>query len=257
VASSVSHPAIQKHCEAGGKAIAVGASTDTPMIVLLTAAGKITPLMAVNDIPASMGGAAQYNVMNAMFAIAITLGLGIEQADIIASLSAFKMSVENTPGRLNEVAGLPFRVIVDVAHNAHGFRALVGLINQLPVQGKKIVNFGASGRLSDEHIQEYARIAAGNFDLYVLKNHQMNIHQILKHRPIEEGPEMIKKELIHLGVSKEKIIVKLDVMDSLETSLKNVHKGDLLIVLVKVDDDDKFKVIKKLEAVARELSMDG
>jgi cyanophycin synthetase len=253
VASSVSHPAIQKHCEAGGKAIAVGASTDTPMIVLLTAAGKITPLMAVNDIPASMGGAAHYNVMNAMFATAIATGLGIEKMFIVAALKTFRMSVETTPGRLNEVTGFPFRVIVDAAHNAHGLKALVGLIDQLPVQGKKIINFGASGNILDENIEAIARQAAGNFDLYIVKNFSTEIHHIIRNRTYEEVPEMLKKELVHQGVPKDKIMVELDVMDSLDRSLEHAKKGDILLVLTKASTDQKFQLIKKLETAAKGL----
>lgn len=257
VASDASHPAINEHCQAGGKAIAVDASTTTPMVVLLTAAGKTTPLMAVNDIPSSLGGAAQYNVMNAMFAIAITLGLGIEQTDIIAGLSAFRLNFDSAPGRLNEVTGFPFRVIVDTAHNAHGFRALIEFINRLPVPGKKIINFGASGRLRDEDIFEFAKLAVGNFDLYVLKNYHMERRLVLEHRNYEEVPEMLKNELMRLGVPREKIIVELDVLDSLNKSLENAQKGDFLLVLLRVEGEDKLKVIKALEAAAKEIAINS
>ncbi|MCP4046364.1 MAG: hypothetical protein GY732_10285 [Gammaproteobacteria bacterium] len=250
VASSSKFPAIKKHCEAGGKAIVADASTGTPMIVLLTADDEITPIMAVKDIPATFGGAAHYNLMNAMSAIAISMSLGIEQAIVVSALKAFCMSVENTPGRLNEVTGFPFRVIVDAAHNAHGFRALIEFINRLPVPGKKIINFCASGRLRDEDIFEFAKLAAGNFNLYVLKNYHMERRLVLKHRNYEEVPEMLKSELMRLGVPREKIIVELDVLNSLNKSLENAQKGDFLLVLTRVGKDQKFQLIKKLETAA-------
>ncbi len=247
VASGVGHPAIKKHCEAGGKAIAVDASTGTPIIVLLTADDEITPIMAVIDIPATFGGAAHYNLMNAMSAIAISMGLGIEQAIVVSALKAFCMSVENTPGRLNEVTGFPFRVIADVANSAHALKALLGYIDRLPVRGKKIINFGANPQMADEGIKAFVNQAAGNFDLYILKNYFVDMNLVLKFRPYEEAPEMMKKELIRQGVPKDKIIVETDVMDSLASSLQNAQKGDLLVVLVRVAGDDKFKVIEMLE----------
>ena len=252
VASSASHPAIKKHCQAGGKAIAVDTSTDISNVVLLTPDDKITRIIAVKDLPASMGveGAAHYNVMNAMFAIAITSGLGIEQALIVSTLKAFGSSVENTPGRLNEVTGLPFRVIVDVAHNWPGLRALVEFTNRLPVEGKKIINFSADGEKSDEHIKAFAKQTAGNFDLYVVKNRNMDMELTLKHRTYEEVPEMVKGELIRQGVPEENIIVELDVMDSLDRSMQIADKGDLLVVLTRVSTDEKFQLVKKLESAA-------
>ncbi|MCP4048678.1 MAG: hypothetical protein GY732_22095 [Gammaproteobacteria bacterium] len=253
VAFSVDEPVIREHCEAGGKAIAVDASADMPNVVLRTSDGRITPIMAVKDIPASMGGAAQYNLMNAMCAIAMTMGLGIEQTFIVSALKAFSLSVERTPGRLNEVTGFPFRVIADVAHNAHGLKALVGYIDRLPVQGKKIINFGASGGMSDESIKAIARQAAGNFDLYVLKNLFMDMHLILRFRRYEEVPEILMKELIRQGVPKERIIVETDVMDSLDKSLENAQTGDLLLVLLRTAQADTYEVLKKLEVAAKEL----
>jgi len=193
--------------------------------------------------------------MNAMCAIAMTMGLGIEQTFIVSALKAFSLSVERTPGRLNEVTGFPFRVITDVAHNAHGLKALVGYIDRLPVQGKKIINFGASGGMSDESIKAIARQAAGNFDLYVLKNLFMDMHLILRFRQYEEVPEILMKELIRQGVPKEKIIVEMDVMDSLDKSLENAQTGDLLLVLLQTAQAGNYEVLKKLEVAAKELEV--
>ena len=247
VASSTDHPAIKQHIEAGGKAIAVQTGTKSSMVVLLTSANKLTPIMAVNDIPAAIGGAAQYNLMNAMFAIAISLGLGIEKNLIVSTLKAFRMSAENTPGRLNEVTGLPFSAFVDAAHNLPGLEAMVEFSNRFQVPGKKIINFSAPGEWPDDKIKAYAKIAAGNFEWYVVKNRSMDPIETLEYRPsFEEVPELIKKELIHQGVPEDRIIVELDVMDSLDRSIQVAEKGDLLLVLTRISTDEKFQLIKKL-----------
>jgi len=258
VASSIDHPAIKRHREAGGKAMAVDAGTGTPMVVSLTSGNKITPIMAVNDIPAAMGGAAQYNLMNAMCAIAISMGLGIEKTIIVATLKEFTMSVENTPGRLNEVTGLPFRAFVDVAHNLPGLEAIVGFSNRLSTRGKKIINFSAPGYWSDEKIADFAKIAAGNFNLYVVKNRSMDRDETLEYRTyFEEVPDLIKKELVRQGVSEGKIMVELDVMDSLDACLRVVQEGDLLLVLTRISTDEKFQLIRKLETAAKALPHDS
>jgi cyanophycin synthetase len=251
VASSTTHPAVQSHCKAGGKAIAVDDSKAEPVVVMLAPGGGVTPILAVRDIPAAYGGAAQYNVMNAMFATAIGMGLGIDRGTIVSSLKTFRMNVENTPGRLNEVSGFPFRVIVDAAHNAHGLRALVRYIDQLPVEGRKIINYGTSGEMKNEAIEALNQQAAGHFDLYVVRNYFIDFDLILKFRPYEEIPELLRNDLMRWGVPEEKIIVEPDLINSLDKTLKVAQKGDLLLVLVRVGAVEKFEVIKKLEKAAK------
>ena len=250
VAYSTDHPAIKKHCTAGGKAIAVDAR-DGAMIVLIESGDKTTPIVPVIDIPATFGGAARHNLLNTMFAIAMGLGLGIEQRIIVSALTTLRMDVDSIPGRLNEITGLPYRVFADVVHNAHGMRALVEFVDRLPVKGKKIINMAAWPQRPDEGIRELAKEAAGGFDLFIVTNCYIDNQLNLKNRTYEEVPEILKNELLRQGVREENIIVELDVMDALDETLKNAQEGDLLMVNVRVLENDKFEVINKLEAAAK------
>jgi hypothetical protein len=135
--------------------------------------------------------------------------------------------------------------------------ALLGFIERLPVQGKRIINFGSHGIASNESIKAFAKQAAGKFDLYVVKNFSTDKNLILRDRAYGEVPEIIKKALISQGVLKDKIIVEQNLIDSLDKSLKNARKGDLLVVTVRASSDDKFQVLKRLEVAARELLVES
>ncbi len=76
-----------------------------------------TPLLTVDEMPSAWNGAALFNIENAMLAAATSLGMGAGVAAVKEGLRSFEMSMENTPGRLNVYDELPFRVIIDYAHN--------------------------------------------------------------------------------------------------------------------------------------------
>ncbi len=247
VANSVEHAAIEAHCQAGGRAVVIDTAVGVSKIAVANTGQPLNTLIAIEDIPATLRGAAYHNVYNAMFAVGICLGLGISQEHIIAGLKGFEMGIDSTPGRLNEIQGFPFKVLVDAAHNVHGYHALVQFIHQLPVDGKKIIVFGARGSLTDSTIREIAAVAAGNFDRYILKNYQQHD---LRGRSYAEVPEMLKQELITQGVSAQHIKMEPDILASVDCGLEQAKEGDLLIILVRAAGNEKLQVIKKLKETA-------
>jgi len=247
IAHSADHPAIKAHLHAGGRAVVIDTIRDVSSIVLVEPDMKIEPLIMVDKIPATVGGAAQHNVYNAQFAVAISLGLGIPKETIISGLMGFKMGVDTTPGRLNEIPGFPFKVLVDAAHNPHGFRSLVQYLNQQSVVGKKIIVFGANGSLPEHSIREISAIAAGNFGLYILRNY---IDYDLRGRSRTEVPEMLRHELMCHGVSEHSIIVEPGAADSMDRALEYAEIDDLLVVQVRAGGDDKWRTINRLSESA-------
>ena len=246
VARSAGHPAIQAHVQSGGRAVVLAAGEAGQVIALADPQG-VVPLMAVNQIPATFDGKALFNVDNALCAVAICHVLGVAREQIIAGLSAFRMGVDTTPGRMNELTGLPFRVIVDAAHNPHGFRLLAQYADQLTTDGKKVVVFGAKGTLSNTAIQEMAELAAGHFRIYVVTNYAA---QVAGGRSQHEIPELLKERLIRQGVPELDIIVESSKLDAVERGLELTEAGDLLVIQVKAGGDDKWDTINKVKAAA-------
>ena len=248
IAYRADHPAVRAHCQAGGRAVVVDTAEQISAIALAKSGQPLENMMTVDDIPATIKGAARHNVYNALFAAATCLGLGIQKKHIIAGLKGFEMGVDSTPGRLNEIPGFPFKVLVDAAHNVHGFNALVQFTNQMSVNGKKIIIFGARGEFPDSIIREFAAVAAGSYDFYILTNYYMGQEQ--KERTYTEVPEMLKQELLTHGVSTQHITIEPDILAAVDIGLGHAHDGDLLTVLVRVFGNDKWKVINKLKELA-------
>jgi len=247
IANSVDHPSIKAHCHARGRAVVIDLAEEGSVIALAKSGQPLEKIIAVEDIPATIRGSAQHNVYNAMFAVGICLGLGIRHEHILAGLRGFEMGVDTTPGRLNAIKGFPFKVLVDAAHNAHGIKALLQFTNQLQIDGKRIIIFGARGSLPDCSIREIAAVTAGNFDRYILKNYQQHD---LRGRSYTEVPEMLKEELVLHGVSAQHITVEPDILTSVDCGLEYAKERDLLVILVRAAGNEKWGVINKLKEAA-------
>ena len=128
------------------------------------------PILEVNEIPATFDGTARFNVSNAMHSIAAVYLDRITIEDIRVAMSQFTTAFDSTPGRLNVYDALPFRVILDHAHNADGFRKLSEFIDFQPVSGRKILVFGIASTFQDEAIVAAMSELAGHFDHYVCVN---------------------------------------------------------------------------------------
>ena len=224
VAQSADHPAITGHCEAGGTAIVIDPPGADGKLCICDSAG-ITPLLALAEIPATCKGAAFYNAENAMFATAAAIGLGLPAEAIIACLSRFTMSKEDTPGRLNVYDGLPFQVIFDYAHNAHGIKAFCAFTNQLAVKGRRILLMAAAGDRSVAEIEASAAAVAGNFDYYIFRDPYE-----LRGRKSGDIPGLLKAGLMKNGVPDEQIELFVDKEKAVKRALEIADSGDLLVV---------------------------
>ena len=74
-------------------------------------------------IPATIEGKALHNVQNAMAAAMVAYAQGIQIKNIRQGLRTFDTSYFQVPGRLNVFNELPFKVILDYAHNPAWFSA--------------------------------------------------------------------------------------------------------------------------------------
>jgi len=133
--------------------------------------GRRVPVMAVDEIPATHAGAAGYMVSNAMHAAVASYlhGIGIE--DIRRALGGFRADYATTPGRLNIFDDLPFRVILDFAHNPDGMRSICEFVDRQKPTGRKLVAFAGSVSRTDETIRRMGQSIAGHFDFYFCKEY--------------------------------------------------------------------------------------
>jgi UDP-N-acetylmuramyl tripeptide synthase len=185
------------------------------------------PLMRVNQIPATFDGTARFNVSNAMHAFAASYLLGTGIKSIRAALSNFSAGHELTPGRMNVFDGLPFRVIMDFAHNPDGLQKICEFADRQNVSGRKLIAFSGLSKRSDEQNRKSARAVAGHFDYYFCKD-------IEPSKPPKRrftGPFM-QQVLTEEGVPGHTTTVLTYGRDAIFRILDNCEPGDLLILLV-------------------------
>ena len=133
-------------------------------------------------IPVVLGIAGDFNVENALVAIAAARELGIGLPAVKAGLAKFRV-----PGRMEVVESGDGRVIavVDYAHNQLSFRSLFSSVARAFPQSPVIAVFGAAGGKAQERREQLPREAAPYSDLLIFTNED----------PAREDPRKICDEL--------------------------------------------------------------
>jgi len=160
---------LRRHIEEGGLAV-VREGDGAGGEIVLHQEGRRRLLMHAAEIPAGIGGLAEFNVQNAMAAALMAIGHGVSMQTVRLALSTFGTAFEQNPGRLNIFDGHGFRVIVDYAHNPASLVALRDLLTKLrPMYGRQIGMVTVPGDRRDEDIREMGEVAATTFDELVFR----------------------------------------------------------------------------------------
>jgi UDP-N-acetylmuramyl tripeptide synthase len=194
--------------------------------IMLREGDNLTPVIAVNAIPATFKGAARHNISNAMHAIAGARALGLSLASIRQALGGFEMGYDSLPGRLNLHFNGRFHTIMDYAHNADGLKQLVRFTNQYPCKGRRILRFGVSPKASRAACRGAAATVAGHFDYYICSAKP-------GHDPgdgIDTAAEL-RLGLLERGVDEAAIEIFTDVERSVEHPASLCREGDLLVLV--------------------------
>lgn len=201
-------------------------SIDNEDWIVLRTDNAITPIIAVNAIPATFNGAARHNVSNAMHAIAAAHALGFNLENIQKVMSQFEMGFDSLPGRLNVHYNGRFHIIMDYAHNADGLKQLVKFTDAYPCDGRKILRFGVSPNASEAACLAAATTAAGHFDHYICS---------AKAGEVAPGKvdtaKVLKYGLIAAGIEEKNIEIFTDSDRATEYPLSLCQAGDLLILV--------------------------
>jgi cyanophycin synthetase len=146
--------------------------------------------------------------------------------DIRQGLRIFNTSFYQAPGRLNIYDELPFKVILDYAHNPAAIKTITDLAARLETRGQRRITIAVPGDRRDEDIIEAAKIVAQVFDTFICKADDNR-----RGRGHDEVPQLLKKTLLEQGVDEQAIQVIADEQEAVEQSLAQCAEGDLLIIL--------------------------
>src|SRR5439155_10178154 len=88
-------------------------------------------LLHARDVAISFGGAARFNLANALGALALSSALHLPLEAALEGLRTFRPTAADNPGRCNLVEVNGVSVLIDFGHNPHGVRALAPLVAEL------------------------------------------------------------------------------------------------------------------------------
>lgn len=234
------NPLLLRHLASGGH----GAYAEWGMLILARGAERF-PMLRVEEIPATMGGAAAHNVSNALGAAALADAMGFDPVTITRGLRGFGATNAQNEGRLEsyEVGGA--RVLVDFAHNPHAMRALVAVAAALPAARRCIV-LGQAGDRDDAAIRELVQTAA------LLRPDRVFVKEmlgLLRGRQAGEIPALIAGALREAGVADDAVDGPAQSeLDAIRRAFAWARPGDLLVLPVHKQRGDVMALLRTLQS---------
>ena len=119
-------------------------------------------------VPLTLGGKAKFMIANVLAATLASYLCGFKTEDISLSLQTFIPSAAQTPGRMNIFEFKKFKVLIDFAHNASGYKGVEEFLQSVEAT-KKIGIIAGVGDRRDDDIKDCATIAARMFDHIIIR----------------------------------------------------------------------------------------
>jgi cyanophycin synthetase len=209
-------------------------------LVLFDGNGE-THLIAATDVPLTLGGAARYNIENALAAALAARALGVPDNAIHQVLGSFRSDARDNPGRANEFICNGARVFVDFAHNPHSIAAVTSALAALPAK-RRFILLSHAGDRSDEDIRGLVQGAfALRPDVAVIAENP----KYLRGRVLGELPALMRQSCLALGLPSDCILLADSPGAAAKRILDLLQPGDLALLLV---HDDRDKIFAMLHA---------
>jgi len=212
-------------------------------IVMLDGDSEL-PVVEIPAVPATLGGAAVYNVSNALGAAALAYASGLDTDDIAAGLAAFDPSPQGSPGRTNlfDVGGV--KVLVDFVHNPHGLAAIGRLVEGLAPERLGLM-VGHAGDRDDQAMLELAQAA------WTLAPERVAVKELadyLRGREPGEVPRIIQGEMVRLGAPAETVSVHPDEVDAAQALFSWARPGDMLLLSALAQRQEVLDLVTRLQS---------
>ena len=196
--------------------------------------------VVVADIPVTMGGAARFNVQNAIGSIGLTKAMGLDNQAIIAGLTKFEATPDDNPGRCNEFTVNGARIFVDFAHNPHAIAAMSNMLESLPAKRKYLLISHAGDR-TDQEIRGLTQGAIGFAPDVIVA---AELADYLRGRELGEVPALIAEQCIESGVASDAIQICRSPPEGMELILEQLQDGDVALILALSDRERVFELIR-------------
>lgn len=157
------NPIIIEHCKKGG----IAAIYENGYITIQKGEWKFRVEKA-SHIPLTFGGRVTFMIYNVLAATLATYVYGFTIEDIKLNLATFIPSAAQTPGRMNIFEFKEYKVLIDFAHNADGFKGIKEFLSTVESPYKIGIITGTGDRRDDD-IRDMGRISAEMFDHIIIR----------------------------------------------------------------------------------------
>ena len=208
---------VKKHVENGG----IGATIGEGFFILYKGEQRMR-VAAVETVPLTMNGTATCMIKNIMPAILVA---GIREFDrdlIREALHSFIPGPQITPGRMNLFRFRDFEVMIDYAHNAHGFDELARFLKLSKATHKTgIITSPGDRRRND--IKEIGYKSALMFDNIIIRHDKDG-----RGRSFDELTELLMQGIreVNPGLDVEVISNELE---ALQYAIDQARPGSLIV----------------------------
>lgn len=226
---------LRQHCKLGGLA----AVYENGFITISKGEWKLRIEKAVN-VPLTYGGKAVFNIQNVLPAVLAAFVRGVKIEELREALMTFVPSATQTPGRMNLFQFRNFQVIVDYAHNPHGFEALGKFLSKVPDSPKIGVIAGVGDR-RDEDTVNLGRLSAQMFDEIIIRQDRN-----LRGKSDDEIIALMVKGIQEIDPKKKYTIIKKE-DEAIRHAIGTAPKGSFITLCSDVVPDALALVLKLKE----------
>ncbi len=232
---------VKKHCAKGGLA----AIYEHGYVTILKGSWKIRVEKATN-IPLTFSGMAEFNIANVLAATLAAYVQDFKTEDIRQALQTFVPSPAQTPGRMNMFHFRNFSVMLDYAHNTHGFKALGKFLASVEASVKVGIIAGVGDR-RDEDIISLGEAAANIFDEIVIRQDKH-----LRGRTEEDIISLMTKGIHSVDPNKKITVIKKE-PEAIDYAMQNARKDSFIVITSDVIPDalEQVKAYKAKEDGAK------
>ncbi len=196
-------------------------------------------IVKVQDIPITMGGAADYNIRNALGALCLAKAMGIDDDAIATGLCGFNNDAKDNPGRCNEFSVNGARVFVDFAHNPHSISAVTNAMASIPAK-RRFVMISHAGDRSNRNILDATQSAL------TLKPDVLmaaELPQYLRGRELGDTTQLTHQQDKQQGMLAHQLMLADGPAAGAQKILDQLQPGDLALLLVLSEREQVFDLI--------------
>jgi cyanophycin synthetase len=217
---------LREHIEGGGLAVIREPGLRPGGEITIYDDGESFRVISAAEIPATLEGLAEFNIQNALGAIAMCYARGVGPRAIRSALSGFASTFDQCPGRLNIYDAHGFRVILDYAHNPAGLTALGEMVRKMRPRYRRAIGMvNIPGDRRDEDILTMGRLAACFFDEIIFREDPAR-----RGRQPGEIVGLLARGAIEAGFPAERVRRILDESQAADVCLGRAEPGDLVVL---------------------------